>query len=149
MIRLSELLGQQAVALGTAERTGRVKGVDIRANRIAHVAIDKQVIDASAVRSFEGDVLTYDEARAIISSSDDRTRDPRGMRVLDTHGQQLGIIGDLAISADGVVESIILEEGDELDGSTLRAIGSYAAVVGAAPVGASLPPPSGPPVLPG
>lgn len=141
MIRLSDLIGQQAVALATAERTGTVSGVVLTGNQIVVVDLGGSMIPASAVRTFEGDVLTYDAAAA--APSDRPSMNPIGMRVLDAEGDERGTISDLEISAGGSVESIVLDNGDHIVGSRLHAIGSYAAIIAA-----ELPPPVGPPVQP-
>ena len=60
MIHLNDLIGQQAVCLANAERTGTVRGIVLDNNRIVAVDIGESTIEASAVRTFDGDVLTYD-----------------------------------------------------------------------------------------
>ena len=55
--------------------------------------------------------------------------DPRGARVLDLDGDQVGTLADLTISADGVIDSIVLDMGLELRGSRLRSIGTYAVII--------------------
>jgi hypothetical protein len=139
MILLSDLIGQDAIALGTARRTGSVTGVVIEGSAIRAVHTSDATIPASAVRSFEGDVLTYDDTSAVITHGDRHGLDPRKMRVLDMHGDELGAIADLEISADGSIERIVLGDGDSVAGARLRTIGSYAAILDV-----DLPPPSGP-----
>ncbi len=142
MIRLSELIGQKAIALGTAETTGTVKGVGIDGNQIVCVQLSDSVVPAGAVRSFEGDVLTYDEqAEGGSGNVAAYTLDPRGSRVLDMNGDGFGHIDDLLLTETGEIDTILLDTGDSLPGSRLRAIGSYAAVLNV-----DLPPPSGQPV---
>lgn len=150
MIRLSELIGQEAVSLRTAEKTGTVKGIALTGNRITRVRVGDRLVESSAVRSFEGDVLTYDEPAGDAAEQEqhgrhdhpaDGARDPRGALVLDARGDGLGTIADLAISADGVVDSILLDNGEAVTGSRLRVLGSFAAVLGS-----ELPPPTGLPV---
>ena len=58
MILLSQLLGQESVALGSARRTGSVKGIVLDGRRITGVELSDGLITADAVRSFEGDVPT-------------------------------------------------------------------------------------------
>ncbi|MEP7114394.1 MAG: hypothetical protein ABI862_14100 [Ilumatobacteraceae bacterium] len=138
MIRLTDLVGQDAVSLATAEKAGTVKGVIVSGNRIIGVELSDLTIPASAVRSFEGDVLTYDTTAAVEPGTG---RNPIGMRVLDVHGDEHGTIDDLHISANGTIETIILNDGQTINGGRLHAIGSYAAILAA-----ELPPPSGRPV---
>jgi sporulation protein YlmC with PRC-barrel domain len=139
VIRLSDLIGQQAVSLATAERTGTVRGIVLDGNRILAVDVGDTTIDASSVRTFDGDVLTYDADGS--APTDRPATNPIGARVLDVHGDQLGLIDDIDITADGDIESIVLDSGDRLVGARLRALGDYAAIVSA-----ELPPPTGPPL---
>jgi hypothetical protein len=142
MIRLSQLIGQKAIALGTAATTGTVKGVGIEGNRIVCVQLSDSVIPSQAVRSFDGDVLTYDEqAEGGSGNVAAFTLDPRGSRVLDMNGDGFGQIADLAITDTGEIETIVLSTGDSIPGSRLQVIGSYAAVLNV-----DLPPPTGRPV---
>ena len=60
MILLPALLGQGAVSLRTAATNGTVKAIRIQGRCVTHVELSNTTIPASAVRSFEGDVLTYD-----------------------------------------------------------------------------------------
>jgi hypothetical protein len=128
MIQLSQLLGQDAVSLRTAAQTGTVKGISVAGNRIVTVELSDTSIAASAVRSFEGDVLTYDDSVAP-ADTEVRESDPRGLVVLDGNGDDLGRLTDLGISAEGVIEEILLSNGESVPGTRLRAIGSYAAVI--------------------
>jgi hypothetical protein len=141
MIRLSQLMGQQAVALGNAATTGTVKGIGLEGDQIVLVQVSDQVISAEAVRSFEGDVLTYDETSADEPPPGVTLLDPRGSRVLDMNGDGHGQIDDLSITETGRIDSILLSTGDSMPGSRLRAIGTYAAVLNV-----DLPPPTGMPV---
>ena len=77
MIHLSALIGQQAIALGTAATTGSVKGVAIDHDRIVGVQVGDELIASGAVRSFEGDVLTYDETAAGVQRHRVGLRSPR------------------------------------------------------------------------
>jgi sporulation protein YlmC with PRC-barrel domain len=126
MTRLSELIGQDAVALETAVTTGKVKGVRVRQNRITHVELSKVTIPVVAVRSFDGDVLTYDGAEVVPVESV-TTSDPRQLLILDLDGNRLGNIEDLEIAADGTIEAIVTK-GEEIAGTRLRTIGSFAAI---------------------
>lgn len=144
MIQLSELIGHDTVDVATAESKGRLKGIGLAGNRIVTVRIGDEVMAATAVRGFDGDVVTYDasgvvpyDASGVVpdgplpADQQPNPGDPRGSRVLDVHGDQLGTLSDLTISDDGVVDTILLEGGHALQGSRLRAIGTYAAIVDA------------------
>lgn len=137
MITLRNLLGQPAVSLDSAERTGKVTGVVIDGDHVVAVGVDKAVVAASAVPTFDGDALTYHEG-GTTSAGPDRVVNPVGRRVLTIAGELLGMIEDLEISPDGRVERLLLERDQALDGTRLRVIGSYAAIMDLAP----LPPPS-------
>ncbi len=141
MIRLSQLMGQQAIALGSAATTGSVKGIGIQGDQIVLVQLTDDVITAGAVRSFEGDVLTYDETSEAEQDDTVTLLDPRGSRVLDMNGDGCGEIDDLSITETGKIDSILLSSGDAVPGSRLRCIGSYAAVLNV-----DLPPPTGTPL---
>lgn len=137
MILLSQLIGQQAVSLSTAEKTGRVKGIVLHGNRVAAVQVDDVTIPADAVRSFEGDVLTYDSA---IETTERAGINPIGLLVLDHFGDGIGAIPDFQLGSDGTVEVVILDSGDQLSGSRLGATGNFAAIIGS-----EFPPPTGEP----
>ena len=137
MITLRNLLGQPAVSLDSAERTGKVTGVVVDGDHVVAVGVDKILVPASAVATFDGDALTYAE-REQTTVDPERLVNPVGRRVLTIAGELLGVIEDLEISADGRIERLLLERDQALDGARLRAIGSYAAIMDVAP----LPPPS-------
>ena len=128
MILLSQLLGQDSVSLRTAATTGKVKGVRIAGNRITHVELTPTTIPAAAVRSFEGDVLTYDHDDVPLIEAIP-TGDPRKRMVLDTDGDAHGTIVDLELESDGSVSTVITSENERLDGSRLLVIGDFAAIV--------------------
>jgi sporulation protein YlmC with PRC-barrel domain len=127
VITLHDLLGQDAVRLSTAEKTGKVKGIAVRDGRVEQVGLSDDVIPASCVRSFEGDVLTYDTPGPL--DGERFVSDCRGLQVLDMNGDGLGTIADLEIAADGTIETIVLHDKQTLAGSRLQVIGSYAAIV--------------------
>jgi uncharacterized protein YrrD len=137
VITLRNLLGQPAVSLDSAERTGNVTGVVVEGDHVVAVGVDKILVPASAVATFDGDALTYAE-REQTTADPERLVNPVGRRVLTIAGELLGVIEDLEISADGRIERLLLERDQALDGARLRAIGSYAAIMDVAP----LPPPS-------
>jgi sporulation protein YlmC with PRC-barrel domain len=130
MIRLTQLLGQPVVCLTDAERTGRVKGVVVVGDHVVGVHDGRGIVDASAIRSFEGDAVTYEGA---VGEKSDDADSPIGRRVLDDDGDELGKLADLELDASGRVDTIILHDGRTVAGSALRAIGSYAVIVHARP----------------
>lgn len=159
MIDIAQLFGQPAISLGNAEQTGSVKGLRFEGNRIVAIDIgDGRTIPAEAVRTFEGDALTYDgeavrqpDAR---SEADpvpedgaaeeelagelpqprppDRAPwfgDPIGTHLLSDRGDALGTLSAMHIGADGVVTEISDDRGHTYDGARLVTVGSYATIV--------------------
>lgn len=126
MIRLSQLLGQPTISLADAEHTGKVTGVELVGSRVSGLHTGSGVVDASSIRSFEGDAVTYDGVPRLVDSKADS---PIGRRILDEDGDELGQLADLELDADGSVSVVLLEDGRTLAGHTLRAVGSYAVIV--------------------
>ena len=128
MILLSELLGHDAVSLRTAATTGKVKAIRVERNKISHVELSHTVIPAGSVRSFDGDVLTYDydDAAPIEKPV---TGDPRKRLLLDCDGNAHGTITDLTIAADGTIEFVTTDNDEQISGSRLQAVGPYAAII--------------------
>lgn len=129
MIQLSELIGHPAVDIATAVTTGKVTGIGLAGSRIVSVGIGNECVDASAVRGFDGDVVTYEPLAEGTGVAQPAPTDPRGTNVLDLHGDLLGTIADLTVTNDGLIEAILLKDGHTLRGGRLQALGTYAAVV--------------------
>lgn len=55
--------------------------------------------------------------------------DPRGSKVINMRGDLLGIIADLTITNDRIIDSIVMLDDYSLVGPRLQVTGSYAAVV--------------------
>ncbi len=134
MIRFSELLGHDAVELGTAITVGKVTGIVLERDRIVSVELSAGVVPSTAVHGFDGDVLTFDPLLAVGSpKSLNEVIDPRGLKLLDMHGDCVGTIDDLIISPTGIIEAIELGDGHTVPGVRLRAVGNYAAILTVAP----------------
>jgi hypothetical protein len=129
MIQLSALLGHQAIDVATATPAGKVTGIGLKADRIVSVGIGGECVDAAAVRSFDGDVVTFDAAAGRLGGPQPVPIDPRGSKVLDLHGDLIGTISDLTITDAGIVDSLLLESGHSVRGARLHVIGSHAAIV--------------------
>ncbi len=112
----------------TANSTGKVTGIGLVADRIASIGVGDDRIAAAAVRGFDGDVVTY-SADTAPNDATLAALDPRGLPVLDMHGDLLGALADLTITHDGMIDTISLHDGGSLNGARLRVIGSYAAIV--------------------
>ena len=127
MTRLSQLIGQPTISLADAEQRGRVEGVQLERGRVMGLRTSEGLVETSAIRTFEGDAVTYDGAATAV---DEKADSPLGRRVLTEDGDELGRLADLDITDDG---------------TALRAIGSYAVIVAALPdttvTGSPLPPP--------
>jgi hypothetical protein len=148
MTMLSQLIGQPTISLDNAEQTGRVEGVEIAMGRIIGVRTNDGLVPSSAIRTYEGDAVTYDGLPATLGADAGRPDSPLGRRVLDEDGDELGRLADLSIQPDGGVASILLDDGRAVDGAALKAVGSYAVIVAALPDttltdGALPPPPAG------
>jgi sporulation protein YlmC with PRC-barrel domain len=142
MIRLSQLMGQRAVALADAERAGTVQGVVVRGGQVLAVDIGDHVVPSSAIRTFEGDVITFDDHEPVDENLAQRATTVIGKPVLTHAGDGLGNVLDLHLDNSGRVEAVELAD-RTLPGDQLEVIGSYAAIVADEPpgAGAQLPPP--------
>jgi hypothetical protein len=142
VIRLSQLLGQRAVALADAERAGMVRGVVVRGGNVVAVDIGDHVVPSSAIRAFEGDVVTFDDHEPIDEELARWATAVIGKPVLTHAGDGLGDVVDLHLDNSGRVEAVILAD-RTLPGDRLEVIGSYAAIVADEPPGpgAQLSPP--------
>ncbi len=142
MTRLSQLVGQRTISLADAEQGGRVEGVQFEGGRVVGLRTSDGLIETAAIRTFEGDAITYDGSSIAVETAADS---PLGRRVLTQGGDELGRLADLDITDDGTVTSVLLDDGRGLDGGSLKVIGSYAVIVAAPPPdppsGSELPPP--------
>lgn len=132
MITLSQLIGQPTISLSDAETTGRVEGVRLQGGRIVALHTGVGLVPAGAVRTFEGDAVTFDGTPEPIGDAG-AADSPIGRRVLDEEGDELGRLADLRLEADGVVTEVLLDDGRAIDGSLLRVVGSFAVIVAAMP----------------
>ncbi len=142
MIRLSQLMGQRAVALADAERAGTVRGVVVRGGNVVAVDIGDHVVPSSAIRAFEGDVVTFDDHEPVDEELARRATAVIGKPVLTHAGDGLGDVVDLHLDTSGRVVAVVLAD-RTLAGDRLEVIGSYAAIVADEPpaAGAPLTPP--------
>lgn len=141
MTRLSQLVGQPTISLADAEQGGRVEGVQIEGGRVIGLRTSDGLIETAAIRTFDGDAVTYDGPSVAADTTADS---PLGRRVLSEQGDELGRLADLDITDDGTVTSVLLDDGRGLDGASLKVVGSYAVIVAAPPdpsTGSELPPP--------
>ncbi len=144
MITLHQLIGQPAVSLATAEKTGTVKGVVVDRNHIVAIDIGDKTVDARGVATFDGDAFTYDPDHLPPDGGGRNAVNPIGRRVLTVTGEPLGTIEDLHVASDGTIERLLIDGDRTIEGTRLQTIGSYAAIVDTA----ELPPPTGLPAHP-
>jgi sporulation protein YlmC with PRC-barrel domain len=134
MIRLSQLMGQRAVALADAERAGTVRGVVVRAGKIVAVDTGDRVVPSDAIRTFEGDVVTFDDHAPVDEDLARGATTVIGKPVLTHAGDGLGDVVDLQLDPSGRIETVELAD-RTLPGDRLEVIGSYAAIVADEPSG--------------
>jgi uncharacterized protein YrrD len=128
VIRLTAVIGQPAVALNDARQIGTVDGAVVRDGRVVALTVKGTVIPASAVRTFEGDAVTFEPYATVDDSLAAAASPVVGRMVLTPSGDGLGPLVDLDLDATGVVESVELAD-RTIPGTHLRVIGSYAAIV--------------------
>jgi sporulation protein YlmC with PRC-barrel domain len=129
MILWSKMFGHDVLDLESATKMGSVDGIVIDKQRIVAVGVSGKLVAASAIRAFDGDVLTFDGSVSSVPDGSIFATDQRGARVIDANGDLLGVVSDLSVSSDGIIETIVLDNHDVVNGNRLVAIGSYAAVV--------------------
>jgi uncharacterized protein YrrD len=143
MHTMKAMEGQSVVAVDTAEKIGKVKHfvVSSDASRIERLHIDGRTSNSlfaewSDLESFGKDRVMVRVAIAPAESDDERDIDAaRGRidllssRLLDSAGFEHGTATDASFDADdGRIVSVTSSDGEVIDASRLRSIGSYAIV---------------------
>ncbi len=136
MTTLSCVIGQTALALEDASEHGEVTRVAVSSGRINAVETDDHVtVPASAIVSFEGDMLTYRSAGLTTESLSDQSEfhwsKVLGLVALVETGEGLGEVADVDLTADGSITSLIMTNGPSIRGDRVLAAGSYAVIVSA------------------
>jgi sporulation protein YlmC with PRC-barrel domain len=116
------------VALADAERAGTVRGIVVRGGQVIALDIGDHVVPSSAIRDFEGDVVTFDAHAPVDDDVADRATKVLGTPVLTHAGDRLGTVVDLQLDSAGRIEAVELKD-RTLPGDRLEVIGSYAAIV--------------------
>lgn len=140
---MKAMQGQTVVAVDNAEEIGKVKHfvVAADASRVERLHIDGRKSNAlfaewGDLESFGQDRVMVRAASAPSESNDDRDIDAaRGRiellssRLLDSAGFEHGTVTDASFDADdGRIVSVTSSDGEVVDGSRLRSIGSYAVI---------------------
>jgi uncharacterized protein YrrD len=128
VIRLSQLIGQPAVALADASHVGKVDGAVVRQGRLVAITAGKTVIPSHAVRAFEGDAVTFDAHDPVGEDLAAGAGPVIGRVVLTPEGNALGPVVDLDLDDRGVVQTVELRD-RTMPGSQLLVVGSYAAIM--------------------
>ncbi len=137
--------GRPVVDTGTAETVGKVKGFLIDPSTRSIVALELRKTDKgrllrwSDITAFGTEAVTIADA-GTITDTDAALDALRGKahalvkkRVLSTRGDTLGIIGDVDFDPDsGRLNSLLLNDAEDIAAQRLVGIGSYAVVVEAA-----------------
>lgn len=137
-MRWKKALGRTIINTSTAESAGKVEGfvVDPAAHKIVAIMSGDGVIDWSDTGGIGPDAVTSaGEVGAREPSTDlekrvaDGAGDPLGKPVLTEYGFGLGSVTDVDFDPEtGAVNRLILAD-DDLKGSRLLGIGSYAVMV--------------------
>ncbi len=141
-MRFSEAKGHRVMSTSEAVTVGRVKSlvVDVPAARVVALQLRKTPGEGSLLTwedmsAFGRDAITVQAGSVITVATGDLARlsdkqhDAIGKRVLTTEGVELGSVQDIDFDlADGSIVSVLTET-DEVAGSRLLDLGSYAMVV--------------------
>ena len=141
-MRFTECRKRDVVATSTAETVGRVdlfvvepEGARVGSVRLDKVSGDARFLSWSDVASFGQDVVTIEDEEVLRPADGPREEGVRkdaqvlGKLVLSDAGRELGTVSDVEFDpADGRVTSIITER-EQIAGSRLRGVGTYAVVV--------------------
>lgn len=142
-MRWQQTIGKNVIDTSTAESIGKVDGLilDPAESRIVGVLMANKVVSWSDMGSADGagvgkDAATMNGTGAMREASSDLERrtfegaaNPIKKRVISEEGFELGTVGDIDFDGrTGEVRELILGD-DEVAGSRLIGIGSYAVMV--------------------
>jgi uncharacterized protein YrrD len=141
MISLRDAVGKPTIMRDTAEQLGAVGFfvVDAESRRVSAFGVSVgraiRLVDWSEIQSIGPDAVIIRGSREV-TSDDDRAvsgaLSPLGKRALSDRGNELGTVVDVEVDDDGGVESLAIDD-DQVEGSRLEGVGSYAVVVAADP----------------
>ena len=141
-MRISEANGRKVVSTSTAATVGKVQDfvIDAPAGKVVALLLKKTEGDADtllwpAIASFGADAVTVPDASAVttadgrVKALQDKRYGLHGKRVLSKTGEDLGVVKDIDFDpADGTVRALLTSQ-QELPGSRLVDVGSYAVIV--------------------
>lgn len=140
-MRFSEVLKRKVVSTDTADTVGKVSGflVDPATRAIAGLVCKKTqtgtVIAWPDLTAVGADAVTIADAQKIhspegrLAELSDKAHRVLGKRVLCATGDELGEVSDVEFDPEtGRLVSLVLER-EEVEGSRLLGVGSYAVVV--------------------
>jgi sporulation protein YlmC with PRC-barrel domain len=141
-VRFSEAKGHRVMSTSEAVTVGRVKSlvVDVPTARVVALQLRKtpgegSVLTWGDMSAFGRDAITVESGDVITVATGDLARlsdkhhDAIGKRVLTTEGVELGTVQDIDFDlTDGSIVSVLTQT-DEIDGSRLLDLGSYAIIV--------------------
>lgn len=137
-MRWKEAVGLKVVDTTTADRVGKVEGLvaDPGTATVVAVIVDDQVVSWSDGGGLGKDAFTLKGADMLRAPESDLERltidgagDPLGKTVITEEGVDIGVVDDIDFdSQTGVIEGLILSD-DEIKGSRLVGIGSFAVMV--------------------
>lgn len=141
-MRFKEATKRDVVAVDSAETVGRVAGyvVDPAAQRVTALRLGKvdgkaEFVSFDDLAAFGRDVVTLPSADVLRTAADEREEghDKRfsvlGKRVLTDAGRHVGDVEDVDFDPDDGTIRTLLTDTDEIPGTRLLGIGSYAVIV--------------------
>lgn len=141
-MRFTDAKGQKVMSTSTATTVGKVDHfvVDPETRQVVAIGLKKTPGDGdtllwSDLKAFGRDAVTID-SDALIRAADGRVaelshkdRQVLGKRVLTDAGDEIGVVDDVEFDAATGSITALLTKTDEVAGSRLRGVGSYAVIV--------------------
>lgn len=141
-MRFSEAHGHKVVSTASAETVGRIDSfvVDAPARQVLGLALKKakgagDTLPWASIAAFGTDAVTVADDAAVVSPEgrlkdlQDKRFSVEGKRVLTQAGVELGVVKDVDFDpTDGTVRALLTDR-EEVAGSRLVDVGSYAVIV--------------------
>lgn len=139
-MRWKKALGRSVISTESAESIGQVDGfvVDPSSHKITAIVVGDKIAAWSDCGGIGADAVTVTESALLNDPSSDEQRraldgenDPMGKTVLTEHGLAMGSLTDIEFDPEtGDLTRLVLAD-DEVSGSRLIGVGSYAVVISA------------------